>query len=165
MKALVDGESLISLTEKDNILIPEGNTKTIDLELINENTVHILVNGKGFLAELIEHIPEQKTLRIKIAGEVHDVKLKDPLEELMEKMGLDVDVEKSVKEIKAPMPGQIVEICVNEGDEIKKGDKVVILKAMKMENILKSPGSGKIKKIKVKEGDGVEKNHIMLVME
>jgi biotin carboxyl carrier protein len=68
----------------------------------------------------------------------------------------------SAKEIKAPMPGLIFDIKVKEGDEVKKGDPVLILEAMKMENILKSPGDGTVKKIKIKKGESVEKNQVLI---
>ncbi|MEM1136359.1 MAG: acetyl-CoA carboxylase biotin carboxyl carrier protein subunit [Bacteroidota bacterium] len=84
---------------------------------------------------------------------------------LLEKMGINHTSTNTVKDIKAPMPGKILEIICNEGDEIKKGDKVMILEAMKMENVLKSPGEGIVKSIKVKTGDNVEKNHILIAFE
>ena len=67
-----------------------------------------------------------------------------------------------IKEIKAPMPGLVLDILVKEGTEIKKGDPVLILEAMKMENILKSPEDGSIKKIKVRKGKVVEKNDMLV---
>jgi biotin carboxyl carrier protein len=68
----------------------------------------------------------------------------------------------AAKEIKAPMPGLIFDIKVKEGDEVKKGDAVLILEAMKMENILKSPGDGTVKSIKIKKGQSVEKNQVLI---
>lgn len=60
------------------------------------------------------------------------------------------------------MPGLIFEISVKEGDSIQKGDKVLILEAMKMENLMKSAGTGVIKKILVEKGQAVEKNQILI---
>jgi biotin carboxyl carrier protein len=71
-------------------------------------------------------------------------------------------INSQIKEVKAPMPGLIFEIKVQEGDEVKKGDTLVILEAMKMENILKSPGDGIIKEIRIKKGDSVEKNQVLI---
>jgi biotin carboxyl carrier protein len=63
------------------------------------------------------------------------------------------------------MPGLILRFEKNIGDEIKKGDSVLILEAMKMENILKSPGDGIVKNILVKQGQAVEKNQILIELE
>ena len=70
--------------------------------------------------------------------------------------------EKKLNEIKAPMPGLILDIKVEVGQEVKKGDPILILEAMKMENILKSPGDGIVKAIKVKVKDNVEKGQLLL---
>ena len=67
-----------------------------------------------------------------------------------------------VNEIKAPMPGLVLDIRVAEGDEVKKGDSILVLEAMKMENIIKSPTDGIIKKINVKKGIAVEKNQVLI---
>ncbi len=69
------------------------------------------------------------------------------------------------KELKSPMPGLVVKIEVEEGKEIKTGDGVLIMEAMKMENEIKSPFEGKVKKILVKEKQSVEKGQVLLVLE
>ena len=68
-----------------------------------------------------------------------------------------------VNDVKAPMPGLILEIKVQPGQEVKKGDPIMILEAMKMENILKSPGDGIVREIKVVEKQNVEKNQILIL--
>ena len=60
------------------------------------------------------------------------------------------------------MPGLVIDVCISEGDKIKKGDKIIVLEAMKMENIIKSPTDGIIKKINVNKGMAVEKNQILI---
>jgi biotin carboxyl carrier protein len=63
------------------------------------------------------------------------------------------------------MPGLVLKIMISEQDTITEGDSVLILEAMKMENVIKSPGSGKVKSIKVKERDAVEKNQVLMELE
>ncbi|MCW5887251.1 MAG: DUF2118 domain-containing protein, partial [Anaerolineales bacterium] len=67
--------------------------------------------------------------------------------------------------LKAPMPGLIVKVAVNEGDEVKKGDVLVILESMKMQNELKSPRDGKVSRVQVKAGDSVEQRTNMVSIE
>jgi len=69
------------------------------------------------------------------------------------------------KELKAPMPGLIVKVEVQEGQVIKSGEGVVIMEAMKMENEIKSPYEGKVKKILVREKQTVDKDQVLLVLE
>ena len=70
-----------------------------------------------------------------------------------------------VKDIKAPMPGLVLQISVGPGDTVEKGDPLLILEAMKMENVLKAPGSGTVKKVSVNQGQAVEKNQLLIEME
>jgi biotin carboxyl carrier protein len=68
-------------------------------------------------------------------------------------------------EIIAPMPGTIVNILVNEGDEVLEFQEVIILEAMKMENAIPSPEAGKVKEIKVKVEDKVSTDQVLMVLE
>jgi biotin carboxyl carrier protein len=81
---------------------------------------------------------------------------------LLEKLGMNNAASGKVNNIKAPMPGLIIELKVKTGDTVKAGDQLLILEAMKMENILKSPGEGVVKSVKVKKGDTVEKNQVLI---
>ena len=67
-------------------------------------------------------------------------------------------------EVKAPMPGKILEVLVNAGDQVKEDDELVMLEAMKMENPIYAPGDGAIKEIKVKAGDSVETDQVMIIL-
>ena len=68
-------------------------------------------------------------------------------------------------DLKAPMPGKILEVLVKVGDQVKEDDEVVMLEAMKMENPIYAPASGTVKEIKVKANDSVETEQLMMVIE
>ena len=76
-------------------------------------------------------------------------------------MGMNSTGAGSLKEIKAPMPGLILDLKVAPGDVVKKGDVVLILEAMKMENSIKSPGDGLVKAVNVSLKQSVEKNQVL----
>jgi biotin carboxyl carrier protein len=67
-------------------------------------------------------------------------------------------------EVKAPMPGKILEVLVNVGDQVKEDDELLMLEAMKMENPIYAPGDGAVKEIKVKAGDSVETDQVMIIL-
>jgi acetyl-CoA carboxylase biotin carboxyl carrier protein len=67
-------------------------------------------------------------------------------------------------ELKAPMPGKILEVLVNVGDQVKEDDEVIMLEAMKMENPIYAPADGTVKEIKVKVSDSVETDQVMMVI-
>ncbi|MBT34031.1 MAG: acetyl-CoA carboxylase biotin carboxyl carrier protein subunit [Thalassobius sp.] len=142
-----------------------NENKQFDISEISEEQFHIIADNKSFSAEIIEHNPLEKTFTVKVNGKVTTLKVKSEMDLLLEKMGINNMATQAIKDIKAPMPGKILTITCKVGDELKKGDKVLILEAMKMENILKSPGDGKVKSIKVETGDNVEKNQILIVFE
>jgi biotin carboxyl carrier protein len=72
---------------------------------------------------------------------------------------------KKLKDLKAPMPGLVLDIMVKEGEEVTEGQELIVLEAMKMENAIKSPQDGKIKKIAIKNQDKIDKNHTLLSFE
>jgi biotin carboxyl carrier protein len=67
--------------------------------------------------------------------------------------------------VKAPMPGLVLRVQVKVGDAVKKGDALLVLEAMKMENVIKAEGEGIVKAIKVNEKQAVEKNTLLIEME
>ena len=76
-------------------------------------------------------------------------------------MGMDNN-KKKLKDLKAPMPGLVLDILVNEGDEVTEGQELIVLEAMKMENAIKSPQDGIIDKIQIDKQDKIDKNHTLL---
>jgi len=71
----------------------------------------------------------------------------------------------SIKEIRSPMSGKITDIFVKSGTELKEGDVIAILQAMKMDNQIKSPRNGKIKEIKVSKNQSVKEGNILVTFE
>ena len=80
-------------------------------------------------------------------------------------MGFGSGSSKQIKEIKAPMPGLVLEIAVVDGQDIKEGDKILILEAMKMENCIIIQTNARIKKILVAAGQAVEKGQVLVELE
>ena len=147
-----------------------GNDLTINSELfdwdihpVSGNLFHALYKEKSYRLEVVSHIKDEKKFVIKVNGQKSEIKLRDGYDLLLEKLGMAGAGSKKINQVLAPMPGLILEIKVSEGSEVKKGDPVMILEAMKMENILKSPGEGIVKGIKVKKGDSVEKNQVLIL--
>ncbi|HEX8608798.1 MAG TPA: acetyl-CoA carboxylase biotin carboxyl carrier protein subunit, partial [Pedobacter sp.] len=88
---------------------------------------------------------------------------KDQFDKLLDKMGLSNLNAAKVSEIKAPMPGMVLKVLVEEGAEVRKGESLFILEAMKMENIIKSIADVTVKTIKIQPGDKVEKGQILML--
>jgi biotin carboxyl carrier protein len=111
---------------------------------------------------LLKSERDSKQYTLQINGSKYDITLKDKLDDLLAGMGLTAGAAAKLNNIKAPMPGLVLNILVAEGDTITKGDALLVLEAMKMENIIKSPGEGVVKKINVNKGQAVEKNQVLI---
>ena len=133
-----------------------------DILKISPYQYHILYKNKSYAVDIIKLNAEEKSLVLKVNSVKFSLQLKDKYDELLHSLGLDNLASKKVNEIKAPMPGMVLKVLVSEGDEVKKGDALLVLEAMKMENILKSPTDGVIKKIAAVKGVAVEKNQLLI---
>jgi biotin carboxyl carrier protein len=133
-----------------------------DLVTISDGYFHILLNNKSFTAEIVKADAAAKSFLIKVNGKTYPVEVRDKFDLLLEKMGMNNQTSGKVNNIKAPMPGLIIDLKVKAGDTVKQGDPLLILEAMKMENIIKSPGEGTVKAVKARKGDSVEKNQVLI---
>lgn len=149
-KATVNNKSFQIETTEAGFLV-DGKNVEWDMVKINDNIFHILYQNKSYTAELVKTDRESKTFTFKINGRTYPVTLKDKFDLLLEKMGLNSTAGSKVNNVKAPMPGLIVDLKIQVGDSVKQGDALLILEAMKMENILKSPYEGVVKNLKVKK--------------
>jgi biotin carboxyl carrier protein len=123
---------------------------------------HILHEGKSYRAEVEKVESGSKTFFIKINGKRYPVEVKDKFDLLLERMGMHSGTAGKVNALKAPMPGLIIDLKIEEGKLVKPGDPLLVLEAMKMENVIKSSGEGIVKSIKVKKGDSVEKGQLLV---
>ena len=89
-------------------------------------------------------------------------KITEPMDELLKSMGLENAMVAKISEVKAPMPGLIYQLPVKVGDAVAKGDVLLVLVAMKMENAIKAQGEGVVKAIHVNLNDSVEKNQVLI---
>lgn len=133
-----------------------------DVAKVTSTYFHILHHHKGYRAEVVKADTATKTFTLKINGRIYTVSLKDELELMLDKMGMNTGVASRAITLKAPMPGLIIDLKVKAGDTVKAGDPLLVLEAMKMENILKSPGDGIVKTLKVEKGNSVEKGQVLI---
>lgn len=154
-------------TEQEIVL--SGNDFTInglqgnwDKISVAKGRFHILKDSRSYNCEVLHFVKEKKTFSIRVNGNVYQVQVKDRFDALLKQLGMEGAAVNKVNTIKAPMPGLVLKIMIEEGQELNTGDSVLILEAMKMENIIKSPGRGIVKTIKVKAKDAVEKNQVLV---
>lgn len=155
-------ESELGVEVKDDQYFIDDNHLDWDVHPIDKNSFHIIHQHKSFTAHIVSVDYETKEFTFQINGKIIALNLKDKMDILLEELGMSDLAQVKINEVKAPMPGLISEILVKEGEEVTQGTSLIILEAMKMENVIKSPGDGIISEIKVQKGSSVEKNQILI---
>jgi len=141
--------------------------KLTDLEWISlgGNKYHCLKNGKKYVAELKEISNDGKQLEIRIAGHNYQIKIQEELDQLIDKMGLNDISAGKLSSVHAPMPGMVLDVLVQAGQTIEPGADLLVLEAMKMENVIQADGSGVVANVVIKKGAAVDKGQLLIEME
>ena len=160
-KATINKKNIEVVPREDGFMI---NSELIipDIAEISQNHFHVILKNKSYRAEIVRVDKTSKMVSLKINGRIYEVQLKNKVDLLLEKMGMQDGAAGKINSIKAPMPGLIIDLKVKEGDVVKQNDPLLILEAMKMENIIKAPGDAVVKHVKVKKGNSVEKNQVLI---
>jgi acetyl/propionyl-CoA carboxylase alpha subunit len=137
------------------------------IDLVQKSPVefNLLKDHRSVNAKLVAADSTGKKLTIEVDGENFDIEIKEELDQMLEKMGFGAVANKHIKEIKAPMPGLVLEIAVSEGQKVLEGEKVLILVAMKMENSIMIHTTATIKRIAVSAGQAVDKGQVLVELE
>ena len=129
--------------------ISDTDWSQFDCIRVNDNTYHLLENGNVHLITIIHSDPANKKFMFKIDGEIKEATVLNGLDMLIEKMGLNSTAAKKLSVLNAPMPGLVTLIKTQVGAEVDKGTPLIILEAMKMENVIVAPHPATIKAIHV----------------
>ena len=125
-----------------------GNTYDVDIIDLEGDIAKIEVNGTPYMVEIHRQVKSAKTPTL-----VRPV-LKEPSKDIEKKEG-------KVNNIKAPLPGIILDIAVKEGDHVTRGQKLAVMEAMKMENEIKSDRDGEIVNVKINKGQSVLQDDVL----
>lgn len=148
-------DSLYEVEKRGTDLFVDGVKIQADVIQPDEHRLHIILEGKSYSVTLSTFNTEEQTYSLIINGKLVESSVEDPLKELLKAIHSGKRV--SMTELTAPMPGLVREVKVKPGDVVKKGEGIMVLEAMKMENVLKTTGEGVVKEIMVTNGQAVEK--------
>jgi len=163
-KATVHDQTFEILAEKDRLTV-NNQPLAWDVVAVGPGAFHILHEGRSYNAEVLSSEAETKTFAIRINGRTYPVRVQDRFDLLLDRLGMGQAAGSKLSQIKAPMPGLIVDIRVQPGQTVTKGDTVLILEAMKMENVIKAPGDATVKAVRVQPRENVEKNQVLVEFE
>jgi biotin carboxyl carrier protein len=152
-------EILIEILDEHHITV-DGVDYEIDFESVSEQTVYsLLANNSSYEALVYE---SEEGWQVLLHGSQYVMLVEDEREKRLRASLGGGPAENVDFHLRAPMPGLIVTVPVSEGQEVDKGDVLVVLESMKMQNQLKSPRPGKVKRVQVKPGDSVEQRDTLL---
>jgi len=142
------------------------NGEAFDMNLAKQGSVHhVIHNNRSYTIELAHFNKEDKSCVLKVNNQELKVSIEDRFDLLLHKLGMDNMSNQKVNEVKAPMPGLLLNVMVKPGNQVFKGDNLLVLEAMKMENIIKSPTDGIVKSIEVEQSNAVDKNQVLIKFE
>ena len=162
---MADNKSYQALVNGFTFNLTKTSLDTADLVRKSPAEFHLIKDHRSINARLVETDITGKKLKIEIAGEIFDIEIKDELDQLLEIMELGTASKKQVKEIRAPMPGLVLEIAVTDGQQVQEGDKIIILQAMKMENSINIHTQATIGRVMVTAGQAVEKGQVLVKLD
>ena len=134
-----------------------------DIVKTKDGLFNIIYKEKSFIANVLSHDKKNKVFEIVINNNHYKVQLKDSFDEALIRLGVEHQEVDKDNAVVSPMPGKVVEVFVGAGDSVDEGDSLIVLEAMKMENIIKATKSGEVKHVYASVGDSVEKNCRLLV--
>ena len=156
-----DQEYNIEVLDKRHISV-NGKVMEVDFESISGQPVYsLLIDGKSFEAFVS---PDEDEWQVLLLGRQYPAKVEDARERRLKAAAGGGAQGSGDFQLKAPMPGLIVTIPVQEHQDVEKGQVLLILESMKMQNELRSPRAGKVQRIRVKPGETVEQRQVLLTI-
>lgn len=164
----------IKIGENEYEVIPaKGSTSAgtlngteYSMDLIGaKDDYNVILDNKSYNVTLVDADFQARSFTIRVNSNEYKLDAKDQFDLLLAELGMEDLAGSKVNDLKAPMPGLVLKINVKPGDEIKKGDALIVLEAMKMENILKAEGDAIIKAIHTETSKAVEKNQVLIEFE
>lgn len=156
-QAFIDGD------EGNPVEIRTEDLTGADILRVARSSLHVLDGSHSRMFEILKADYTAKEFVLQIDGQVIHIRLRDPVESRVHAMGFDVNRDHArPKHIASPMPGLVLKVLVSEGDTVLEGQPVIVLEAMKMENVLSAPADGVVQKILAEAQRNVDKGQILV---
>jgi biotin carboxyl carrier protein len=157
----VEGKQfLVEILDEKHVSV-DGKTYEVDFESVSGQPVYsLIVDGRSHEAYIYQG--EDNNWQVLLRGRLYPITVEDEREKRLRAAAGGGVAETGEFHLRAPMPGLVVAIPVVEGQEIKKGQVILILESMKMQNEIKAPRDGVIGRIRVKAGESVEQKQTLL---
>ncbi len=165
LQVTVNEKNTYAITQDDGHMVINDTPVNLDAAWQPNGLISVLLNGRSYTAVVEKVDRTAKEVWLKVNGQLYKMAIKEPIDQLLSNMGMDLKAMQKAEPVKAPMPGMVLKVLVTPGQQISKGDGLVILEAMKMENVLKATGPATVKAIRVNERTAVEKGAVLIELE
>jgi biotin carboxyl carrier protein len=163
MKVTIQDNTTEFIKENNQFVIP--NSASINRLPLNSSTLLLQTPSQTIQVRCLSVDKVAKTVTLLYNNQKYVAKITEPMDELLKSMGLENAMVAKISEVKAPMPGLVLDVLVAVGQTVEMGEKILTLEAMKMENAIKSPTAGTIASIHVSKGQAVDKNFVLIRFE
>ena len=154
----------VKVNDSHEFEFKSSDVEKLDLIKRSASKFHVLSKNKSYTVKLEKSDFNNRAYVISVNSNSYTVKISNEIDRLIKEMGFTIGSSVKANSIKAPMPGIILSVIVKENQEVKEGETLLILEAMKMENAISAPKSGFIKSIYAKSGETVEKGALLIEM-
>ena len=160
--ATIDDRSFEIDINEEGEIIADGKRLSVDFQSVADQPVYsMLLDGESFEANVVLR---DKEVEVMLRGRLFLIDVEDERQRrLRETASIELDLEGEFM-LTAPMPGMVVAVPVELGQNVEKGDNLIILESMKMQNELKAPREGEVSSIRVGPGDSVDQNQTLLTL-
>ena len=153
------------IEEAEGQLLLNEAPSDFNIATLPNGMISLLYEGKSYTALLQQVDYAGKKITLSLIGRDFSFTVQEPIDLLLEKMGMSGMAAKKAESVKAPMPGKVLKVMAAAGQAVQKGDGLLILEAMKMENVLKATQAATVKQVMIQEGAAVEKGALLIEME
>lgn len=165
LQITVNEDRSFSVWQEGSDWVIDGEKVNCDIQPQPNGLISILLNNKSYTATVEGIDRNAKQVTVSVNGRLHTLAISEPMDRLLASMGMDLKAMQKAEPVKAPMPGMVLKVLVTAGQQITKGDGLLILEAMKMENVLKAGADARVKAINVQERTAVEKGAVLIELE
>lgn len=155
----------VKVNETHEFEFKSSDLEKLDLLKRSASEFHVIEKNKSFAVNVEKYDFKNREYVVSVNSNSYKVNISNEIDQLIKEMGFTIGSSIKANSIKAPMPGIILSVNVEENQEVKEGETLVILEAMKMENAIGAPKDGIIKSIFIKSGETVDKGKLMIEME
>ena len=156
-----EGVQVTNNTALQDILSPEH----AQWSLRSDRSWSVVLHGRRYKVEVEKGPDAEGNATVRINGVRKDIRVIDERTQLLEKMGMSVAAPAGSGDMHAPMPGKVLQVLVEPGHAVEEGQPLLVLEAMKMENVIKAIATGTVSEVPVHEGDAVEKGSLLVGFE